>query len=230
MAKFKERLQAQDLRREGWSVKDIAKKLDVSRGSASLWCRDIQLSKRQKQLLKQKMIQGGHRGRLLGAAKNKEDRLKRIRQAHKDAKNMLGKLNDRDKFLLGIGLYWGEGVKSDSGRAGIVNSDPHVILFAMEWFMNNFNLVREDFNPYIYISEIHRDREEKIKKYWQQLLGLERGQCDKVIFLKGRPKKIYKNHDSYYGVLALSVRRSTNLKYKIRGLIEACVSQGSSVG
>ena len=41
------KLKAQDLRSKGLSVKDIEKKLGISRSSASIWVRDISLTKEQ---------------------------------------------------------------------------------------------------------------------------------------------------------------------------------------
>lgn len=44
MAKFKEKIKARELRHRGESIKDIARKLKVSKGSVSRWCRDIELT------------------------------------------------------------------------------------------------------------------------------------------------------------------------------------------
>ena len=52
MAKSKQMLQARQLRKEGESIKVIAKKLSVSVSSVSVWCRDIELSKEQIESLK----------------------------------------------------------------------------------------------------------------------------------------------------------------------------------
>ena len=130
-------------------------------------------------------------------------------------------LTRRDRYLLGVGLYWGEGVKSRSGRTSIVNSDPAAILFSMMWLRECLGVKKEDFNPYIYISEVHASRGKVIIRFWGKLLGLPMSRF-KLIVLKGRPKKVYENHNSYYGVCALQVLKSTNLKYRILGLIKAC--------
>ncbi len=45
MAKSREKQLARVLRREGKSIREIASVLKVSKGSISLWCRDIVLSK-----------------------------------------------------------------------------------------------------------------------------------------------------------------------------------------
>lgn len=54
MAKVKEKQQVLLLRRKGESIKDIAKKLYVSKGSVSLWCQEIVLTPKQATVLKKK--------------------------------------------------------------------------------------------------------------------------------------------------------------------------------
>lgn len=59
MAKVKERNKAIALRKQGQSIKDIARLLGVSKGSVSLWCQDILLTAKQKEVLNNKQIVAG---------------------------------------------------------------------------------------------------------------------------------------------------------------------------
>lgn len=47
MAKFKEKIQARELRRNGESIGGIGRKLGVAKSTVSLWCSDIGLSEEQ---------------------------------------------------------------------------------------------------------------------------------------------------------------------------------------
>lgn len=47
MAKSKEKNKALILRQNGESIKDIAKRLKISKSTVSLWCRDIKLTSEQ---------------------------------------------------------------------------------------------------------------------------------------------------------------------------------------
>src|SRR3989344_7856074 len=221
MAKSEQRLEAVQLRRDGNSIKNIAKKLNISRSSASVWCRDIILSSSQKQRLLEHAIKNGQRGRLMGAEANKNKRLENISTQEKIAGSMVGNLTTRDRFMLGIALYWGEGTKSMRSNTSITNSDPETILFARHWF-EQLGVERNMFRPYIFISETHKHREKAILRFWSEYLDIPKTQFAKMVFLKGRPKKIYDNHDSYYGVLALRIRKGSTLKYRILALIKAC--------
>ena len=222
VAKSKERLEALKLRRRGLSVGNIAQRLGVSKSSVSTWCEDIQLTSEQRtQLLKNK-IEGGHRGRIIGAETNRNKRLKNMAEQELVARSMIGDLTARDKLMIGIALYWGEGTKAvHSSATAITNSDPEAVLFARNWF-EQLGVERSMFQPYIFISETHRMREKVIMRFWSRYLHISARQFAPIIFLKGRPKKIYENHNSYYGVVALRVRKGKSLKYLILGLIKAC--------
>ena len=223
MAKFKKKLKAQDLRRRGFSIKEIAEELNVSKGSASVWCKEIILTKRQKKKLYEKMVVAGHKGRLKGAEVNHKRKMERIsfhrKKGLEEMKNFNS--NKKDLFMVGVGLYWGEGVKSLKSGLSFVNSDPDAILIMYRWFQEVFDIQKEEFMPRVFINEIHKERIQKVLQYWSALLQLPIEQFGNPVFLKTKQKKIYDNHDSYFGVLSLKIRKSTDLKYRIIGLIDA---------
>lgn len=215
MAKFDKKLEARRLRKEGWSIRNIALHLEVSKASTSIWCRDIELTKEQKE----KFIADGHRGRLLGAETNRRKKRQRIEQCNIDALKIVGHLSERDRLIAGIALYWGEGSKKS--KMSFVNSEPALVLFMLKWFQDILDVKKEDFMPRIFINEIHRPRAEKVLEFWTEFLGLKKEQFGKIVFLKMKAQKVYENYDNYYGVLALGARNSALLKYRILGLIDA---------
>lgn len=230
MSLFDKKLRAHKLRREGKSIKDIATALSISRSTASVWCQEIVLTKTQQEKLFKKQVEAGHLGRMRGAEVNRNRKLENIATQEYIAREMVGKISERDRLMLGIGLYWGEGVKaSGSGGASLVNSDPAIVLCARDWF-ERLGVKREDFSPYIFISDTHKSREEELYTFWSKYLSIPRSQFHKVVFLKGRRKKVYENHNSYYGILTLRVRKSMSLKYMILGLIKETKCRCSSVG
>ncbi len=229
MALFDKKIKAHLLRREGKSIKDIAAILSVAKSTASVWCQEITLTRSQQEKLFKKQIEAGHLGRMRGAEVNRKRKLGNIATQEQIARELVGKISERDRLMLGIGLYWGEGVKAASSGTALVNSDPAIALYARDWF-EQLGVKREDFSPYIFISDTHRSRESELYTFWSKHLSIPRSQFHKVVFLKGRRKKVYENHNSYYGILTLRVRRSTNLKYKILGLIKEVKCRGSSVG
>ena len=221
MAKSGDRLKAQQLRRKGKSIKDIAAILGVSSGSVSAWCQSIQLTQEQGDRLRRAQIIAGHKGRMIGAEMNRRKRLQSIDKQESLARRTIGKLSKRDRLMLGVALYWGEGVKARSSATAIVNSDPEAILFARNWF-EQLGVSRAMFRPSVFISELHKYRESIVVDFWSKLLEIPKEQFAKVVFLKGARKKVYENHNSYYGVMALRVRKGGELKQRIIGFIRAC--------
>ncbi|MDP2629352.1 MAG: helix-turn-helix domain-containing protein [Candidatus Harrisonbacteria bacterium] len=189
MAKFKEKAAALRLRRKGNSIKDIAVRLQVSKGSVSSWCRDILLTDKQNQTLHTKMVKMGHRGRLLGAMKQKMERLKHIERLKESGKQNVGRLSKRDVMLLGIGLYLGEGRKSGN-RAEICNSNYEIILLAVKWF-KSLGMKHKDLRGGITINRKMQKYETKIRKEWSQLTKIAEQNISKTVFIKSKQEKTY---------------------------------------
>lgn len=221
MAKFKEKIEAQQLRKKGLSIGAIATNLGVSKGTVSIWCQDVVLTQKQADRLTQNSISAGHKGRMIGAAMNHKKKQDMMSNCKKKASETVSQMTERDLLMLGIGLYWGEGTKSDRSALAIVNSDPEIILVMKKWYKKMFNVEDQEFMPRIFINEIHRPRIKKVVEFWSSLLALPIEQFGNQVFLKIKQKKIYENYDSYYGILSLQVRKSTRLKYEVLGLIDA---------
>jgi hypothetical protein len=159
MSKFDIKIQALELRRKDVSIKTIAEKLGVSKGTASVWCRDIVLTQKQERRLKEGMIKAGHKGRMLGAEMNKKKKADAIAFYRKSGKNDIVSLSERELFVSGVALYWAEGVKAQQSRLAFVNSDPRLILLMFQWFRICMKVKENEFVPRIFINEMHKKRE-----------------------------------------------------------------------
>jgi hypothetical protein len=201
-------------------VKEIARILGVSSGSVSKWTVDMPLTDSQRNSLRERQIAAGHRGRMIGAEMNREKKLTRIRLAKEDAASRFENISADQLFYMGLGLYWGEGVKAEScSSLSMINSDPRVIQLMVRWFEECFGLERDRFMPRVFISDTHRDREEIITDFWVETLNIPRSQFKKMIFLN-KGKKIYENRDMYYGVLALRVSKGIDIRRRILAYID----------
>ena len=217
MAKSKEKIKARELRRQGKSIKEIAKKLKVSKGSVSVWCRDIELTPKQIARLEKKIQVGSYRGRLKGARVQLQRRLANTARLKKEGAELLGSLSERDLLLIGAGLYWGEGTKKKVVRIG--NSDPRMIKFAINWFNYIWKIPKEQLSFQILINKVHKHRVDKVEKYWSQIADAPKSQFTKTILIKAKSKKFYKNFENHFGTLTIRVRKSTFLHHKIEGLL-----------
>lgn len=220
MSKPQEKLEAIKLRKSGESISRIASLVGVSKGSVSIWCRDIKLTEQQKSRIHTNMIKAGHTGRQKGADLNRQKKKAKIQQYEKEGKDMFSKLKREDRFLIGLGLYWGEGVKTHNSATGFSNSDPQSILFMKKWFVECLGVSNDDFIPRIYLNSAHKDREIEVLRFWSNLLELPTSQFGNIVFIKTKNKKVYSDRDKYKGVMLLTVRKGSRLKYKILGLIK----------
>lgn len=223
MAKSTHKIDAIKLRRSGLSIKEISEKLNVSKGSISIWCRDIVLSKKQKDSLYLKMVKAGHKGRIIGANKNKQKRVDEISNQNLKAKKIISNLNKKERLILLASLYWAEGVKN-GGSFTITNSDPVMIKIISQILIKDLGVLKKDLMPRLSINIIHKKRIDAVLKFWSDLLGLPIDSFGKPYFNVAKQKKLYDNHDVYFGVLALKIRNGTKYRYEVLGLIKAIIA------
>jgi len=106
------------LRNQGWSLGEISLKIKIPKNTLSGWVRDIQLTERQKDRLKQKIIASGVIGRTLAVKVNREKKEKwkeRIRSKVKYFEKLPFKNIEIRKLVCGI-LYLCEGAKYPASR------------------------------------------------------------------------------------------------------------------
>jgi len=228
MAKSLLKIKARKSRRKGESVIQIAQKLGISKSTVSLWVRDIILSVDQLQKLKNNSLKGAELGRAHGAFIQKARRLQTIEKFKKEGIEELKKLKDKEFFVAGLALYWGEGSKK-SRNVRLCNSDPELVNFMIKWLINTFDINSQEMALTVGINESHRLREEKVKEYWAQVTGLPLSQFRKTSFKKVKAEKIYENFYGHYGTLTVDVLKPARFYYKILGLIEGLSEAGKKL-
>lgn len=124
--KVEARNQAVDLRLAGWTMPEIAAELGVSRGSVSLWTRDVPYVPRRPRARR-----SGGPNRLQQAKADEIAELLEWGRAE------VGELSDRDLLIAGTALYAGEGSKTD-GKVVFANSDPRMISLFLRWLRTFF--------------------------------------------------------------------------------------------
>ena len=168
-------------------------------------------------LLNNKFL-GLKRAQLKGALFQKTRRLARIEEYIREGSKKFEKFNDDQFFVAGLALYLAEGRKTQ--RVVFTNSDPRIIKFMLRWFKKFFKISSDQISFYVYINEIHRNREKIVVDYWSNYLRVLLSHFKRVTFIKSVQKKIYENHNTHYGTLHFEVLKSSDLLYRIKGLIE----------
>lgn len=219
MAKSLERIKARNLRRDGQSIKQIAKQLHVSVSSVSTWCKDIMLTQQQWRVLDQRRSGSLYKYNQVYILKKKEETKNKIAILRQQGVNELGKLTNREIFLIGIALYWGEGFKKDN-CVGLATSDPHAALFFIYWLELCFKIKKDDLITRVTANISYKNSIQQIQKYWSDTLNIELSQFSKPFFQNTSWKKVYENKNGYYGVIRIKARKSVNLLRKIFGYFD----------
>lgn len=210
------------MRKIGLSLLNISRKLSVSKSTVSKWCEDIVLTKNQINKLLNDRNELLTTGRMMGAVVNKRKKLIAIEDANIFGRKFVNKISKRELALVVIALYWAEGSKTSStSRFMFVNSDPQMILIVKKFLLYNMGISQDDIFCSIQINRIHEKRIKTVLNFWENLLGLPSKQFKKPYYVNTKVNKIYENYDNYFGVCRLIVSKSTYLKYKMVGLIEA---------
>lgn len=228
MAKSELKIKARKLRKQGESVRSICNKLSLSKSTVSLWVRDIILSVEQLEELRNRQIKGSEKGREIGALMQKQRRLNLIEKYKNEGTKELQKISSNELKLVFLALYWAEGSKKGNSLR-FCNSDPKLINLMTKSLKENFNIPVEMFSLRVGINEIHKEREEIVKKYWSEITHMPLSHFRKTSFKKSKVYKIYDNFNEHYGTLDVTILKSAELYYKIMGLIEGLASQGSSM-
>lgn len=217
--KEKEYEQALILRKKGKSIKQIAKLVNISTSTASLWCREVRLTPYKQELLKRRVERTRHLRRL--AKKSHLEKISRIKSLFNTASAEIKSLTPNELFLTGLALYWAEGFKSiKESQLGFCNSDPRMIKFMLKWFKKSLKVRDEDFVLRAEFNDSHKDRESEIRRYWATITGIALEQFNKSFYHRSIWLRKYPNRENYFGVLRIRVRKSSELLNKTRGWIK----------
>jgi len=131
-------------------------------------------------------------------------------------KNRLNK-NEILLKVLGLGLYWGEGDKSNNNTAvRMSNTDPLLLKKFKEFLEDVCGVKKEKFR--YYLTLFNDCNEKEAIKFWKQHLGIEKEQLGKIINIPPQGKGTYKKK-SEFGVLNITVTNK-RLKKKIFEMIK----------
>lgn len=170
MAKHLDKLKAIKLRKEGKSYHQIRQTVGVSKSTLSCWLRDMPLSREQMKGLRdwnQTRIEHYRETR----AKTREARL---RSTYEQQKNLLFPFSNRDLFIAGLFLYWGEGSKTRVSDLRVANTDPAIPKFFVHWVTHVLKLDKAKIKVHLHL---YRDMNiQKEIAFWSHALTIPKSQ------------------------------------------------------
>lgn len=222
MNKLGNRLKAVELRKRGFGINEISKRLGIGKNTISLWCRGIELTKEQKDKFKrrvEKLARIHHRQAMERRIKENQNKIASIEAS---AKKEIGRISQRETFLMGIALYWAEGFKHPQEKAlGFSNSDPRLVRFYVNWLRGSLRVDLSDISLRVTTNISLRKRVRDFERFWSALLKIPQSQFTKPFFQRTKQKKVYPKGRRYYGVLRIRVRKSSLLFKKMGGWLKA---------
>ncbi len=207
------------LRGKGKSLNEITRSIDVPKSTVRYWCRDIILSSIQQERLIKMQRMGGARA----AEAIRARRIKLTERLFKEGVREIGDLTRRERFLIGIALYWAEGYRKGNQEFGFTNSDPQMVRFLIRWLTYSCGINKKRVYARICINVSYQNRIKEISRFWRRITKLDQSQFSNPTFIHVANRKKYLDKSGYYGLLRIKVKRSTNFRRKIMGWIAGIV-------
>jgi transcriptional regulator with XRE-family HTH domain len=209
-----EKRRARSLRRRGKSMKEIERLLNVSRSSVSIWVRDIRLTAAQKEKLSARnssaaVVERRRESRLSNAT---QGRLRFLKQGQSD----IALLQEIDVFMLGIGIYLGEGSKTNRGRIELTNTDPRIIQIFVAFLLRCCGYSLSDLHAHIGIHS-HLSRKDA-ERYWSDISTIPLRQFSKTSIQRSKAGNGERDKLPF-GTLSVSVY-DTAARIRLEGWIQ----------
>jgi len=213
--------EAVNYRKRGYSYNMISREMGLAKSTLSDWLREIPY-KPNKEVIKRIGL-----ARMKSANFRHNQRMVDIVAMKKLAKRDIGKLTKRDLWLLGVGIYVGEGSKLYE-HIRVINSDPGIIKITMRWFREICGLCDENFSLRAYTYP--ENNVKKTIKYWSKITGISKKQFKTTQIDRRNNKSGKKKRKLPYGTLHIQIRScgkkelGRSLHRRIMGWIDAVSS------
>ena len=196
---------------QGLSVRAIAQKLGVSKGTVSLWVRGIPLSDKQIKALRDSQA----RGVAISAQRKTENARARHKQQQKEGREQARRGDPL--HAAGCMLYWGEGNK---GRCAIrlSNSDPELVKLFVDFLRSCYNVPSAKIRVNCLMHSNNSKGTDYIEKFWLKKLGLPRESLLKTTVIQSKTVEHYKDKIPY-GVCRVTVH-NTEITQNVLGAIQ----------
>jgi hypothetical protein len=216
------------MRKEGRSYREIGEVVGVSKGTLSLWLRDVPLTEDQQRALTV-------RGPEATSARHAENRAlaaRRRASVRSHAREQVAGLSESELFVAGVVAYWAEGSKNKPWRHGqsvqFMNSDPAMIRLFLAWL----RLVGVSSDRLVFRLHIHESAAASDAiGFWSQVVEAPESQFGNPTIKRHKPLTVRKNvGPDYHGCLVVYVRNSATLNLQIEGWFEglsACAAGAS---
>jgi len=196
MVKLAAKQTALELRNAGHSYNHIVRVVGVSKSTLAVWLAKVPYVPNTETIERI--------GRARAASSAAKTRLKQesIRKARQAATAELDTVTKRDLFMLGLGLFIGEGTKSDQGIR-FVNANPFVMNLIIKWFIEALGFSKSHMRMRLHMYP--DSNEANCVTYWSNFTGIPKEQFFKSVIDVRQNKKAKKFGKLPYGTGHLTV-------------------------
>ncbi len=194
------------LRKEGHSYGYISELTGMSKSTLSGWLHGVLYTPNKI------TVERIGKARAASSLVKAKIKIESTERAIEEAKKDIGGITKRDLFMLGIGIYTGEGTKTND-IVRVINADPKIIKFIVKWFKKIMGLQMENFR-----IRLHLYPDNNIKqciKFWSVASGIPINQFQKTSIDERKNKKMLKRGKLPYGTAHLSIRSNGKKEFGV---------------
>ena len=195
------------LRDNGYSYSMINKDLSIAKSTLSNWFKERPFKPNLEVL---KRIQYGP---IKSAEKSHNKKVLEIEKLNKLGILEIGRLNKRELWILGLGLYIGEGTKTYE-NIRIINSDPAVIRLAIRWFKEICGTGNDNITVTLHIYPDNNI--EECIKFWMKITGLPLKNFRKPQIDIRKDKSSIRKRKLLFGTAHINIICKGNSDYGVR--------------
>lgn len=205
------------LRKSGYSIKEIAKKLQIAQSTSSVWLRDIKIpTSGENRMIKHKEL-NRYKMQKTWVARRQKQRQIDLDLAYKSLENINLHNKNLTKLICAI-LFWAEGNKNFS-HVRFTNSDPKMISTFIGYLRQSYLLDEAKFRACIHLHEYHNPKE--IHEYWSKITQIPLNKFRKF-YLK--PHTGIRKKDNYKGCITIYYFDSS-IAHELEALYNALASR-----
>ncbi len=190
------------LRKRGFSVPEISRKLDLSKSTVFRYIRGAPISP----LYYKRWLNRRNASKIISE--------RNWATAYQMAEKRISKITDKDLILVATCLYWAEGAKKDFTFS---NTDAEMVKIFVHILKRVFGVENQDLKISL---RIYEDLNKKVcLKHWSKITGIELNQNTSIDILKGA-----KRGKLQYGMCRIRVKKGGLLLKEFSAIIDRIIS------
>ncbi|MBI4599956.1 hypothetical protein HY732_03465 [Candidatus Uhrbacteria bacterium] len=139
-------------------------------------------------------------------------RQKKFDCIYAEESSSIGPLSQREFYMAGLGLFWGEGSKMKDSTLELTNTDPAMLRFFIQWCVLGLNIQKTSLRISLHLYNTMNVQNET--NFWSHELGIPIAQFHRPHIKKSDSGRIYQGGGFGHGTCKVAVY-NTKLARKV---------------